>query len=336
MILKNILAIDGSYFLHRNLKQKNLWEMRNNELERCGGIYGFLNTLQKELRISGGNAYPIVCWDNGQSDRRLAVDDNYKKHREKLEDPERKDIKDMTPDERDEDYVYNYKLQRKKLMEILDSFGIPSLIFTHVEGDDLLYWLSKHSERCKVLTDDSDLLQLLSDTCKVRRPMHDDEYTLTKFLDEREYESINDFVRQKAFCGDASDNIPGACFKVGEKSFKDFYKVYEALKQEDKMDLFKSETELQAYCKEKGFKFKKAYCNFDENRYLRNLELVDLSKIRDSELNDEAIYESIKRVYKNKDVKKTMHLLEKCEIRTINTNVIFENLMMTRYNIKES
>ena len=334
MKLKNIMAIDGSYALHRCLKQQNLFELRNSNLERTGGIFGVLNILKKEIQ-NIGNYYPIICWDDGQSDRRLAIYDNYKKHRDHLEDPERKPFNEMTDDELDEDYVYNYKLQRKKLIELLNSFGIPNLLFKHTEGDDLIYWLSQHCEKCKILTDDRDMLQLLNENCSIRQPMKDRIVKLNDFLEENEFSNIYDFVRRKALLGDQSDNIPSACFQVGEKTSNEFFKVYDSLKNDDKMDLLSNENLLKNYCKERGFKFKKAYCNFDENQYLNNLELVDLTKVQDSEFNDEAIFDAIRKVYKNKDISVPIHLLNKYEIRTVNTNIIFEALVMARHNIKD-
>lgn len=333
--LKNILIIDGSYFLHRNLKQPNLWEMRNSELERTGGLYGFLNTFQKELKISGVNYYPIVCWDDGLSPRRLAVYDNYKKHKDHLEDPDRKPFNQMTDDELDEDYVYNYKLQRKKLIEILNSFGIPNLMFKGVEGDDLIAWVSKHCEKSKILTDDADMIQLLTETCRIRRPMHETELNLKSYLEENQMSDISEFINKKAFLGDSSDNIPSACYGVGEKFFNEFFKCYKLLKENNQLEMLKEEKALKEFCKANDIKFRAAYGNFDENQFFNNLELVDLRKIKDDEIPEDAIYEAIKRVYKNKDVIVPMHLLNRYEIKTINTNVIFEALIMARHNIKE-
>ena len=62
---------------------------------------------------------------------------------------------------------------------------------------------------------------------------------------------------------------------------------------------------------------------------------MDLNKIKDDEIDENGIYEAIRKVYKTTDLSKPMQLLEKYEIRTINTNVIFEALIMTRHNIKE-
>lgn len=335
MILKNILIIDGSFMLHRCLKQQNIFNMRSSSLERTGGIYGVLNIFQKELKLAG-NYFPIFCWDDGQSDRRLFVDDNYKKHREKLSDPNIIPFSQMTDEQLDEDYVYNYKLQRKKLIALLNSFGIPNLLFKHTEGDDLMYWLAKHCEKCKVLTDDRDLLQLLSENCQVRQPMRDRTINLKSFLEENEFNSIYDFIRQKALLGDQSDNIPSSCFKVGEKTANDFFKVYDSLKENDKLNIIADEVELKKYCLANGFKFRKAYCNFDENQFLNNLELVDLNRIHEDEFDDEAIYEAIRKVYKNNDINEPIHLLNRYEIKTVNTNIIFEALIMARHNIKDN
>ena len=334
MRLKNLCIFDGSYLLHRQLKQQHLFELRNSELERTGGIFGFLNSLQKEIKLNA-NYFPIVCWDDSISDRRLALYSNYKGHEDKLNDPDRKPFNMMTEDELDEDYIYNYKLQRKKIIEILTSFGIPSLLFRHTEGDDLMYWLSKHCEKSIVVTDDKDLLQLLSDTCRVRQPMKDKTIKLNSYLEENSYETIDDFVKCKALLGDASDNIPSACFRVGEKTAMDCLKVYYHLKENNKFDIMKNVDTLKAYCKDNDLPFKSAFVNFNEERYLTNLELVDLKRIQDNELDEEGIYEKIRSVYKNKDIKKPLELLNRYEIKTVNTNIIFEALVLTRHNIKE-
>lgn len=334
MDLKNLLIIDGSYMLHRGLKQQPIFDMRNSELERMGGILSFFNILQKEIK-QRGDYFPIVCWDNGLSERRLAIYSNYKEHEDKINDPEYKPLIELTDDEKDVDYVYNYKLQRKRIIEILDAFGIPSLIFNKTEGDDLMYWLAKHCKKSIIVTDDKDLLQLLADNCRVRQPMKNKLVTLIEFLEENNFKNVDDFIHVKALLGDPSDNIPSACFRVGEKTALDCLNVYYQLKSEDKLYLLKSEKELKKYCKNYGLAFKAAFCNFDESQYFTNLELIDLSRIQESELNAELIYERIRRVYKNKDICKPLELLNRHEIKTVNTNIIFESLVLTRHNIKD-
>lgn len=334
MKLKNLLIIDGSYCLHRGLKQQPIFDMRNSNLERMGGILSFFNILQKEIKLRG-DYFPIVCWDNGLSERRLSLYPNYKEHEDKLNDPEYKPLIELTDIEKETDYVYNYKLQRKKIIEILNAFGIPSLIFSKVEGDDLMYWLANHCSKSIVVTDDKDLLQLLSPTCRVRQPMKDRLVILPEFLKDNDFIDINDFIHVKALLGDPSDNIPSACFRVGEKTALDCLAMYYQLKCDNKLDLLQNKDDLKAYCLRYNINFKSAFCNFNEAQYLTNLELIDLNNIRDYELDDEAIYNRIRKVYKNKNVMKPLELLNKHEIKTVNTNVIFESLVLTRHNVKE-
>jgi len=337
MKLKNICIIDGSYFLHRCMKQQNLFDLRNSELERTGGIYGFLNIFQKEIRMIG-DYFPIVCWDNGQSIRRLTIYDNYKKHLDRMNDPDFKPLHKMSDIELDEDYVYQYKLQRKKLIELLNAFGIPNLQFKHTEGDDLMYWLTQHSEKSIVMSDDRDMLQVLSENCRVKQCMKEVTYTIDSFLEEYELDSVDAFIRRKAFCGDGSDNIPGCCFQVGEKSVSEFFKLYKILKAKNDLNFLKvvDEKGLKEFCKANDIKYKKAYINFDEDQFLKNLELVDLRKVRADEFDDEGIYTAIRNVYKTNNIKRPLELLNRYEIKTVNTNIIFETLIMSRHNIKDN
>ena len=53
-----LLIIDLSHMLHRNISQPNLWEMRNAEGTRTGGIYGTLQSLLKET--SNYNYFPVI------------------------------------------------------------------------------------------------------------------------------------------------------------------------------------------------------------------------------------------------------------------------------------
>lgn len=334
MILKKLLIIDGSFMLHRGLKQQHIFDLRNSNLERTGGIYTFLNSLQKEIKINS-DYFPIICWDNGLSSRRLSLYDNYKKHRDKIEDPEHKPFSEMTDDELDEDYVYNYKLQRKKLIKILNNFGIPSLLFKHTEGDDLMYWLSKHCNKSIVITDDKDLLQLVNETCSVRQPMKDRIINKDNFESMIGISTVDDFIKIKALLGDSSDNIPSACFRIGEKTALNCLKTYEALVNEEKIDILNDVDKLKDFCKSHEIPFKSAYCNFDKERYLTNIELVDLRKIQNEEINEDAIYDSIKNVYKSGNIKNVLELLNFYEIKTVNTNIIFESLVMNKYNIKD-
>lgn len=335
MKLDKILIVDGSYMLHRGLKQENIFNLRNSYGMRTGGVYAFLQMLQKELNRNITNYFPIVCWDDGLSSRRLAVYDNYKKHRDHLEDPSRKLPSQMTDEELDEDYVYNYHQQRSLIIETLNNIGIPSLLFRHTEGDDLMKWLVEHSEKSIIISDDKDMVQLLSPTCKIRQPMKDRVLVYDTFMSENEFTDIQEFINEKCVLGDSSDNIPSSCKGVGEKSVKDllkFVNLVEGFTPNDDDDKIK---EYKTLAESHGFKFKKAFLNFNNTQFLKNIELIDLKKVKDSEYKHEAIYERISTIYKNENLKGLFSKLHELEIRNIDITGLCESVAMSKVNVKE-
>lgn len=272
-----IFCVDGSYMIHRALHVQSVFDLRNSKGVRTGGIYGFLRTFNSELK-KNPDCYPVVCFDSGLSERRVNTDPHYKKADER-----NTDLVVLTPEEADSDYVTQYHEQRNKLIDILAYFGVPSLKFVGWEGDDLMYILSKTSEKCMVLTDDRDMLQLLSPTCSVRRPMANENWTLDSFVESRGYDNIEDFVIFKAVIGDGSDNIPGSCKGIGEGSVGEFIKFIKLFMHDmnnwDFTGYPIDEGSMREFCKINNIKYKKAYLNFDKVRFLMNLELVDLNRV---------------------------------------------------------
>ena len=47
-LYQRLLIFDGSHCLHRAICEPHLWEMKNNEGQRTGGVYGTLQTILKE------------------------------------------------------------------------------------------------------------------------------------------------------------------------------------------------------------------------------------------------------------------------------------------------
>lgn len=278
---QKLLIVDGSYLLHRGLHQQNLFELRSPNGERSGGIFQFLRSINSEIR-KNGDYFPIVTWDAGLSKRRTDADPYYKHADERNKEPEV-----LTPEQADSDYITQYRKQRNKLIEILSYVGIPSIRIAGWEGDDLICLLSRLSINSRILTDDKDMLQLVSEDIEVRRPMADQLITLNEFLKENDYENIYDFVINKAIIGDGSDNIPGCCSGVSGGTSGTLIKILKALDFND--ELFESEDRMREFCKENNLKFRKAFLNFNKERFEKNLELVDLSLVE----NDSQVIDSI-------------------------------------------
>lgn len=329
-IFDKLLIIDGSYMLHRSLHIPEVFELKASNGERTGGIFGFLRTLISELRICG-DYFPVVCFDEGLAPRRTKADPHYKKADER----DAKENNVVTPEEADIDYITQYRKQRNKLIEILMYFGVPCLKFIPWEGDDLMYILSKISEDSLVLTDDRDMLQLLSESCRVRRPMADEMWTLDSFLKSKDMNDIYDFVLWKAIRGDGSDNIPGCCKGVGEASVNDFIKLLYTFRDSlDNWDFSaypSTVEEMKNWCESFDIKYKKAYLNFNEDRFFTNLELVDLNKVE----MDESVFSSIISTVSNcktyMNYFSAAKLLGSLEIRDISIDFLMESVSL-RYN----
>lgn len=253
-----------------------VFELKNSKGVRTGGVFQFLRMLNKEVRCAG-DYFPVVVFDNGLSSRRTDLYDDYKKALERA----KQDAMVLTPEESDIDYVTQYRKQRNLLSVMLPYFGIPAIKIAGWEGDDLIYILTQLAADSIILTDDKDMLQLLSDTCKVRRPMADELWTLDGFLESNQYESIRDFVIYKALLGDNSDNIPSSCAGVGMGTVNELVKLIKLYLESsgEGFEYPKTDKELKAICEQSGVKYRKAYLNWNKDQYAVNLQLVDLGLV---------------------------------------------------------
>ncbi len=284
-VFNRILAIDGSYLLNRALKVPEIFELRGPNGQRSGGVFQFMSSLVHELKVNG-DYFPVVCWDSNLSPRRVKLDSNYKHADERS-----KEKPVLTETESDMDYVTQYRKQRAMVIELLDYAGVPSLIYRDYEGDDLLYILSNISDYCCVVTDDKDMLQLLSPTTVVRRPRFKETCVLSEFLERENLDNIYEFVMRKAILGDPSDNIPSCAKGVGKASV---HSLIEVLKFCDfDRSYFSSESTLKDFCSKYNLPYKKAFTNFDFDRYQINIGLVDLNLVEVDEYVVESIVSSI-------------------------------------------
>ena len=224
-MLNNLLIIDGSYFLHRALHAPGLSELTNNQGIKTGGIFGFLRILQSECKKQSGY-YPVVCWDGGLSPRRTQLYPQYKANRKRLT----ADYMKSHNVDFDNEYVRDYHYQRQVLIQLLGTLGITSLLISKWEGDDLQYVLTHICKNCIIASDDKDMIQLVSPTCKIRRSMADE----TIVWDENDtYWHHPRFTIRKSIMGDESDNIPNVAKGLGEKTADKISLLIENTKEED-------------------------------------------------------------------------------------------------------
>jgi len=325
-----VLIFDGSYLLHRNLSQPNQWEMINSKGKRTGGIYGVLRSIIKESK--DWNFYPVVIFDGGLSRRRLEIYPNYKKNIERQALLECKD-EDLTEEQLfDLEFRREYSTQRNDLMQLLPLFGIPTIRINDWEGDDLICILSKMSRNSIVVSDDKDLIQLVYEDdnrrCKVRRPMKEEMWDINTLKEKNM--NIDEYIGCKCIVGDPSDNIPSACFQVGEKTAPGLYKLFSSLI--DKERAFpKTEEELDKACKEMDVPKRKAYLNFNEDQFLTNILLTNL-KLIDDDITDDVINNIKTTIYsncmpfENNNRPQIYSILDDLEIKTLDVEALYNRI----------
>ena len=330
-----LLIMDFSHALHRNISLTNLWEMRDNYGRRTGAVFGSLNTLLKECNKFSGY-FPVAVFDGHLSQRRLSIYENYKNYKDKNTLTEnyqsQSDYALYKAEERAE-----YIRQRELVKEILIAFGVPVIHLDDWEGDDLIYALVAMTKDSIIVSDDKDMLQLLDDApnhiCKVHRGMCEEFWDVQKLKTDLDM-TPSEFIACKAILGDTSDNIPKACADVGDKTVLDLYKLYMMCTQNNKpFPVIKEQ--LSDYCNLYGIAKRSAYLNFNENQFLVNLLLMDLSLVKQDL--DASVIEVICNAIDTRelyvDYKQGNDLLLDLNIQTYNVQGLLNNLYISKPNI---
>jgi 5'-3' exonuclease len=319
--LNKVMIIDGSYILHRSLNTPGFKELSTTSGMKSGGVYGALRILQSEMR-KFPSYFPIFCFDQGLAKRRTDLYPDYKANRKRKQ---ADDLIGAGASSEEDDYLKEYHRQRADLIEILKSLGIPSLIFPGWEGDDLQYLLSIVSQDCVVVSDDKDMIQLVSPSVKVRRSMRDQ---VLEWDTCEDYYKHPRFTIRKSIVGDGSDNIIQCATGVGDKTADKIAQIIE------KEEFENYKTTLEKYCEdnEKGLvpKIKVLLNNWDQfiiNYNLINLRLVEVPPEFETLIKDKislSVHANVMEAYK---------LIGRYEINTIYPDQIIARLSMQRLSL---
>ncbi|MDQ7074497.1 MAG: DNA polymerase I [Gammaproteobacteria bacterium] len=186
-----LILVDGSSYLYRAFFAMSRADLRNELGEPTGAVYGVLNMLKKLLEEYQPSHLAVVFDAKGKTFR----DDlyaEYKSHRPPM------------PDE--------LQMQIKPLHQAVRALGLPLLMESGVEADDVIGTLAKQAaaEGMSVLisTGDKDMAQLVDDKITLINTMTDTvldpEGVVEKFGVRPD--QIIDYL---ALVGDSADNIPG-------------------------------------------------------------------------------------------------------------------------------
>lgn len=208
-----ILFIDGlGLFIRGFLANPSL----NSNGSQIGGIVGFMNNVRFLLDTFKPFGI-IVVWESGGSARRRAIYPDYKsgKRPQKLN----RFYEDDIPDS-----LENRNWQIQSIVSALRKLPICQVYVKDCEADDVIGYLSRYTFRDRkriIVSSDKDFYQLLDDDTTMWSPYRKEIITRETVLKDFSVHPKN-FAVAKAFCGDASDNIPGlprVGFKTLAKNF---------------------------------------------------------------------------------------------------------------------
>jgi DNA polymerase-1 len=171
-----------------------------------GGTVGFLKILQKLCREIKPDKV-IICWDGkGGSQRRKAVNKNYKSGRKPLR--LNRDIKHLT----EEQELQNKIWQQIRLIDYLNNFPVTQLMFELVEADDVISFACQMSDfkgwQKVIVSSDKDFFQLLDEETVVYRPTQGEVLNKNNIIEKFGIHPTN-FALARAIVGDQSDNLDG-------------------------------------------------------------------------------------------------------------------------------
>ncbi|WP_317855918.1 DNA polymerase I [Chakrabartyella piscis] len=211
---EKIMIVDGNSIVNRAFYGVPL--LTNSEGKYTNGVYGFLNILFK-LLDEDKPEYLAVAFDlKGPTFRH----DTFKEY---------KGTRKGMPEELRE--------QMPLLKEMLTKMNIRIVEMAGFEADDILGTISAQAEAAGiepiVVSGDRDLLQLASETLRVRIPKTKggrtevEDYYAADVIAKYGV-TPTEFIDVKALMGDASDNIPGVP-KIGEKTATKIIQQYQTI-----------------------------------------------------------------------------------------------------------
>jgi len=201
--MKRVMIIDAlNQFLRAYIVNPTL----TSNGDPIGGTVGFLKILQKLCREVKPDKV-IICWDGqGGSQRRKAVNKNYKSGRKPLR--LNRDIKHLT----EEQELQNKVWQQVRLVDYLNNFPITQLVFESIEADDVISFVCQVPQfkgwQKVIVSSDKDFFQLLDDETVVLRPTQNEVLNKNAIVEKFGIHP-NNFAMARAIVGDKSDNLTG-------------------------------------------------------------------------------------------------------------------------------
>lgn len=195
----------------------------------------------------------IICWDGEKDPKRMELLPGYKLHREKTREPrERK----------------RFLKSIERLRVLLKAMGIPQAYNKALEGDDMIYWVTKKElplSKILIVSGDKDLCQLINYDISIYNPRTRQPYTSWAYICDQKVEP-SQYIDYLCLVGDKTDDIPGYR-GIGEVRAAQFLSKYKSIKA-----YLKDSTAEYA-----GMSDKKAL----RKLWLRNREMIGLKRFNE-------------------------------------------------------
>ena len=205
---KHLVLVDGSSFLFRAYHA--VPPLSNAKGEPTNAIFGVANMLRKLVGVHKTDYFTVVFDAKGKNFRHTLYSD-YKANRPPMPD--------------------DLRVQIEPLHQLIEAMGLPVIIESGVEADDVLGALAQYAAKegfdVVISTGDKDMAQLVNEQITLENTMSkttmDVEGVVAKFGVKPE--QMIDYL---ALMGDSADNIPGVP-KVGPKTAAKWLGIYQTL-----------------------------------------------------------------------------------------------------------
>ncbi|MFA4835681.1 MAG: DNA polymerase I [Dehalococcoidia bacterium] len=229
-----LLLFDAHALIHRAFHA--LPGLSNKGGQPTGAVYGFASMFMKTLEDLKPS-HCAVAFDSAAPTFRHVEFEDYKAHRPK------------TPGELVSQFVL--------VSELVQAFNIPTFAVAGFEADDILGALSRQASAqgidTIIVTGDTDMLQIVSDSVRVLLPRPKRPFSDTQLYDKQAVlgrynlkpEQLSDL---KGLKGDPSDNIPGVPGigeKTAQKLLSEFGSIDEIYRRIDEVTPLKLQENLR-------------------------------------------------------------------------------------------
>ena len=252
-----------------------------------------------------------MVFDGGISRRRRSIYAGYKANRGRTSNPDHSTERVVTEgDDTEQNFLADFVNNKNNTKYLMRKLGVKVIEIRGREADDVIAFITRQAvdvvgECCIVVSEDNDMLQLVSPKVHVYKPISERYVTWENFVASVPPWPREKFLLAKAILGDGGDGIPGIK-GVGWAAINEV------------LQFCSNTDEVQIYCEaHHKKKFKDLAAAIDNVR--RNELLIDLHQEQFDQESQDMILRTIK-ARPQVDLNKAIEALTKLEIHSLLSN----------------